>query len=201
MQLAGIAGRAQTGRRFRPAVMAMLLLAGCAQPLAAGERVVDLGPAGGLALQIPAGWVMERGGVSDSRLVTLRFGPEVGDEFTVLVTPIEAELGADPDFGSPASVYRIVAAAAQDVVADAVETELEIRPFGGGRVGYFFWATDRDLVGESRIPPGEYLHLTQGAVMVGDLLCTFTILTNERPSGIIDAAMMMLGTAAHRTGA
>ena len=37
--------------------------------------------------------------------------------------------------------------------------------------------------------------------MVGDLLCTFTVLTNERPSGIIDAAMMMLRTAAHRTGA
>ncbi len=201
MQLADIAGRARTRRRFRLTVMAVLLLAGCAQPIAAGERVVDLGPAGGLALQIPAGWVMKRGDAPDSRLVTLSFGPEVGDEFAVLLTPIQPERGADPDFGTPANVYRIVAAAAEDVVADAVETELEIRPFDGGRVGYFFWATDRDLVGMARIPPGEYLHLTQGAVMVGDLLCTFTILTNDRPSGIIDAAMMMLRTAAHRTGA
>lgn len=181
--------------------VAALILAGCAQPLAAGEQVVALGPNGGLALQVPAGWTMDKRETPDDPLVTLTFGPEVGDEFTVLLTPIGPALAADPDFGSPTSVYRIVAAAAQDVAADAAETELEVREFDGGGVGYYFWATDRDLVGKSRIPPGEYLHLTQGAIMVGELLCTFTVLTNERPSGIIDAAMMMLRTAAHRTGA
>jgi len=178
-----------------------LMVTGCAQPLAAGEQIVSLGPQGGLALHVPAGWVMNRRPAPDDPFVTLTFGPEVGDEFSVLLTPVWPELGADPDFGSPESVYRIVAAAARDVAAEAAEPELEVREFDGGRVGYYFWATDRDLMGKSRIPPGEYLHLTQGAIMVGDLLCTFTVLTNERPSGIIDAAMMMLRTAAHRTGA
>ncbi len=183
------------------ALLLALLLAGCARPLAAGERIVDLGPAGGLALQVPAGWVMRESGPPEAPLVTLTFGPEVGDEFAVLLTPIHPDRGADPDFGSPENVHRIVAAAAQDVAARAAEPELEIRAFDGGRVGYFFWATDRDLLGMSRIPPGQYLHLTQGAVMVGDLLCSFRVQTNERPSGIIDAAMMMLRTAAHRTAA
>lgn len=187
-------------RFFILAFIAAALPAGCAQPLSAGEQVVDLGKAGGLALQVPASWVMDKGEASEERLVTLSFKPEVGDEFTVLVTPVAPGAGADPDFGSPESVYRIVAAAAEEVGAHAAEEELEIREFGDGRVGYYFWASDRNLVDETRIPPGEYLHVTQGAVMVGELLCTFNILTNERPSGVIDATMMMLGTAAHRIG-
>jgi hypothetical protein len=187
-------------RFFILAFIAAALPAGCAQPLSAGEQVVDLGKPGGLALQVPASWVMDRDEASEGRLLTLRFGPEVGDEFAVLLTPVAPGAGADPDFGTPESVYRVVAAAVEEVVAHTAEDELEIREFGDGRVGYYFWATDRDLVDETRIPPGEYLHLTQGAVMVGELLCTFSILTNERPSGVIDAAMMMLGTAAHRIG-
>jgi hypothetical protein len=181
--------------------IAALSLTGCAHPLAAGEQVVDLGPHGGLVLQIPGGWIMDRREVAGAPLVTLTFGPEVGDEFSVLLTPIKPEPVADPDFGSPESVFAIVEAAARDAAAHAAEPELEIREFEGDKTGFFFWATDRDLVGMSRIPPGEYLHLTQGAVMVGEVLCAFRILTNERPSGIIDAAMIMLRTAAHRTGA
>ena len=184
-----------------PIFIAALMLTGCAQPIAAGEQVVTLGPQGALALHVPSGWTMEEARPEANLPPTLRFGPEVGDEFVVLLTPVWPEAGADPDFGSPASVYSIVASSAQDIASDAAETELEIREFDGDRIGYYYWAIDRDLVGKSRIPPGEYLYLTQGAVMVGELLCTFTILTNERPSGIIDAAMMMLRTAAHRTGA
>lgn len=179
---------------------AVLFLGGIVQPLVAGEKVVDLGPNDGLALQIPEDWTMDRHEVTGTPLVTLTFGPEVGDEFSVLLTPVKPEPGADPDFGSPASVYSIVEAAARDAADQAAEAELEIREFEGDKVGFYFWATNRDLVGLSRIPPGEYLHRTQGAVMVGELLCAFTILTNEQPSGVIDAAMLMLRTAAHRTG-
>lgn len=180
---------------------AALVMAGCAQPLVAGEKVVGLGTHSALVLQIPSGWIMNRRAGAGAPPVTLTFGPEVGDEFSVLLTPVEPEAGADPDFGSPASVYSIVEAAARDAATHAAEPELEIRQFEGGKVGFYFWATDRDLMGMSRIPAGEYLYRTQGAVMVGDLLCVFTIRTNERPSGVIDQALTMLRTAAHRTGA
>ena len=182
-------------------ILTAMVLAGCAQPLAAGEQAVDLGAHGALALRVPAGWVMDESRPETDLPPTLHFGPEVGDEFVVFLTPMWPQPGAQPDFDSPESIYKVVAAAARDLAAQAAETELEVREFDGGKVGYYFWATDRDLVGKSRIPPGEYLHLTQGAVIIGELLCTFKILTNERPSGIIDAAMMMLRTAAHRTGA
>lgn len=183
-----------------PAFVAAVLLAGCTQPLAAGERAIDLGKRGSLVLKVPAGWRMEQQEDTGNPLLTLKFTPEVGDEFTVLLTLVAPEIGADPDFGSADSVYRIVAAAAEEALSHAAETELEIRDFEGDRIGYYFWATDRDLVGLNRIPPGQYLHLTQGAVMVGGILCRFTVLTNERPSGVIDAAMMMLRTAEHRRG-
>jgi len=181
--------------------IAALFLTNCAQPLAAGEKLVDLGARGALALQVPDGWIMNRREAAGAPFVTLTFGPEVGDEFSVLLTPIGPEPGADQDFGSPASVYSVVEAAARDAQVHAAETEVKIREFEGNKVGFYFWATKRELAGMSRIPPGEYLHVTQGAVMVGELLCAFTIRTNARPSGIIDAAMLMLRTAVHRTGA
>lgn len=193
--------RAKPRQLITRVFIAALFLTNCAQPLAAGELLVDLGARGALALQVPEGWTMDRREVADAPFVTLSFGPEVGDEFSVLLTPISPEPGADPDFGSPASVYSVVEAAARDAREYAAETELKIREFEGNKVGYYFWATKRELAGMSRIPPGEYLHVTQGAVMVGELLCAFTIRTNARPSGIIDAAMVMLRTAAHRTGA
>lgn len=179
-------------------VIGATFLPGCAAPLAAGEQVVALGGQGALVLKVPEGWRMEGSKASEDTPPTLTFRPEVGDEFILQVTPIWSELSADPDFGSPDSVYRIVEATAREVAIEAAEPELKIREFGGGKTGYFFWAADSRLSQMERIPPGEYLHLTQGAVMVGDLLCNFTILTNERPSGVIDAALLMLRNAAHR---
>jgi len=193
--------RANLRQLITRVLIAALFLTNCAQPLAAGEKVAGLGEHGSLVLQVPDGWIMKRREADGGPFVTLTFGPEVGDEFSVLLTPVAPEPGADPDFGTPASVYSIVEAAARDAQMYAAEKELKIREFEGNKVGFYFWATKRELAGMSRIPPGEYLYVTQGAVMVGKLLCAFTIRTNARPSGIIDAAMSMLRTAAHRTGA
>lgn len=179
-------------------VIGAFILPGCAAPLAAGEQVVTLGEPGALVMKVPEGWKMEASEVSADVPPTLTFKPEVGDEFVLRITPIWPELSADPDFGSRNSVYRAIEATAKEIAAEAVELELEIREFGSDRTGFYFWATDNRLTGMERIPPGEYLYLTQGAVMVGDMLCNFTILTNERPSGVIDAALMMLRDAAHR---
>lgn len=179
-------------------VIGAVILPGGAAPLAADEQVVTLGKHGALVLKVPEGWTMDVSGVSADVPPTLTFKPEVGDEFVLLVTPIWSELSGDPDFGSQDSVYRVVETTAQEAVIESVELELEIHEFGGDRTGYFFWSTDSRLADKDRIPSGEYLHLTQGAIMIGDLLCSFTILTNERPSGVIDAALLMLRNAAHR---
>ena len=59
--------------------------------------------------------------------------------------------------------------------------------------GFYFCATDRAP------KPGEYKYLTQGTIRVGELLVTFTILTNDGQAGVVSGAMMMLKTARHKS--
>lgn len=169
-------------------------LAFLAIPAHAGEKVVNLGVHGTLALQVPDGWVMNNSRGMADEPPTLGFKPPTGEEFTVLITPF---------WNIDTSVHNL-GEIAGDMLANAagraVERQLGLIPLGGGATGYFFRATDSALVGRKRIPEGEYLHLTSGVVATGDLVLTFTILTNERSSGIIDKALEMVAGAAHWTG-
>ena len=62
---------------------------------------------------------------------------------------------------------------------------------GTSGVGYYFSATDRAPA------PGEYRYMTQGMISVGALAVTFTILTNDGQSGVVDDALAMVSRAAH----
>lgn len=95
---------------------------------------------------------------------------------------------------------RIVERSAAEIAPGAVEGKLEIAPIGGGKIGFMFFATDKSLVGRT-LQPGEYLYLMQGAVMVGELLCAFTVLTNDNSSAVVARALEVMLNAAHRTGA
>jgi hypothetical protein len=170
-------------------------LAFLAMPAHAGEKIVNLGEHGALALQVPDGWVMDNSRGAADNPPTLAFKPPAGDEFAVLVTPFWNLDTSEHNLG------EIAGNMLADIAAMAVERELGLVPLGGGATGYFFRATDSTLVSRKRIPDGEYLHLTSGAVATGDLVLTFTILTNERPSGVIDKALKMIAGAVHRTGA
>lgn len=169
-------------------------LAFLAIPAHAGEKIVNLGEHGTLALQVPDGWVMNNSRGTADEPPTLGFKPPAGDEFAVLVTPFWNIDTSEHNLGEIAG--HLLA----DAADRAVERELGLIPLGGGATGYFFRATDSTLVGRKRIPDGEYLHLTRGVVATGGLVLAFTILTNERSSRIIDRALEMVAGAAHRTG-
>ncbi len=169
-------------------------LAFLAMPAHAGEKIIDLGEHGVLALQVPDGWVMDNRRNTADKPPTLGFRPPAGDEFSVLVTPF---------WNIDTSVYSLGEIAGHMLAnaADrAVERELGLIPVGGGATGLFFRVTESTLVSRKRIPDGEYLHLTSGVVATGGLVLTFTILTNERSSSVIDKALEMVAGAAHRTG-
>ncbi len=165
-----------------------------AVPAHAGEKIVNLGEHGALAFQVPDGWLMNNNRGTADEPPTLGFKPPAGDEFAVLVTPFWNIDTSQHNLGEIAG-HMLVEAAGR-----AVERELGLIPLGGGATGYFFRATDSTLVSRKRIPDGEYLHLTSGVVATGDLVLTFTILTNKRPSGAIDKALEMIAGAVHRTG-
>ena len=179
---------------------ALLLLA--ASPLmAAGDatqRVFDVNGGGSLVLQVPGGWQdeVERG--ADGTPGTVQF--TVGRDLIVMVTPISRTDGLPPESLEPDIIHGIVERSAAQVATGAAEERVEVVPIGGGRTGFYFTVTDRALVGVSELPPGEYRHMTQGALRVGEVLCTFTILFNEKPAPGRDLALDMLRTAEFGAG-
>jgi hypothetical protein len=164
-----------------------------------GETLFDLGEPDALMLPLPAGWeheiISSAGGMPPT--IQLKLGSEAS--FAVLLTPFLTGPSTLPDFDSPENIRSVVESIAAEAAPRAAEDRLTVEAISGRNVGYMFFATDKFLVGRP-IPPNEYLYVVQGAVMVGKLLCNFTILMNDRPSPDAELALEMLRNAVHRTG-
>lgn len=162
----------------------------------ASERAYTLPGRGELTLAVPTAWRQEMRQPQGDLPPTIVFSPAKGLAFRVLVTPIWPAADAPAGYNSSANIRALVEDSARQVAPGAVEPTVDVGPIGGV-TGYYFFATDRSLVG--RTPPaGEYRHLAQGMMAVGDLLCTFTILSNDPASPVTDMALQMMRTAAHR---
>ena len=84
---------------------------------------------------------------------------------------------------------------AQQAQSQAVEAHIEVKELmGTSAKGYYFFATDRAP------KPGEYKYMTQGILPVGELVVTFTVLTNDGQMPVVEAALEMLRRAVHRGG-
>jgi hypothetical protein len=189
-----------TARIYGILIFTLFLMASSVGPGRADEFTVDLGEPGILMLDVAAYWSQETRSPGDGLPPTILFRKDGGERFAMLITPVWAMPGAEPDFGQPDSVRRIVESSAAEIAPGAAEEQLTIEPIGGEKTGFMFFATDSSLLDRTP-PPDEYLYLMQGAVMVGKLLCTFTILMNDRPSPDAEQALEMLRNAEHRIGA
>ncbi len=159
------------------------------------ERDYALPGHGTLVLHLPMGWDdkirYHAGGVPPAIVLT---GFE-GSPFVILITPRWAGSGADTDFRSAKSIHTLVERAAHASEPESVAGRLSVVTLGGGNgPGYYFTAADRNP------KAGDFKYKTQGAVRVGELVCTFTILTNDAKSTARIKALSMLGGAMQRLG-
>lgn len=169
----------------------------CGAALAAGDTVEKsyaLPDHGTLVMQLPSGWdheVRKHPGNFPPTIVLTGFE---ASPFVVMITPRWAEAGAEADFGTPKGIHAIVERAAQAAEPQSVEGRLSIVTLGGQGPGYYFKATDRAP------KPGDFKYMTQGAIRVGELVCTFTILTNDDKSTVQTKVLNMLSGAVQHTG-
>jgi len=189
-----------TERMCRTIAFTLFVLVSLARTAQADEFTLNLGEPGTLVLDLAPHWSQEAGSSGNGTPPTIRIYRGEGSRFAMLITPVWAGPRTAPDFGTTDSVRRIVESSAAEISPGAAEEYLKIESIGGGKSGFMFYATDSSLVGRTP-PPGEYLYLVQGALMVGKLLCTFTILTNDRPSPDAEQGLEMLRNATHRVGA
>jgi hypothetical protein len=125
---------------------------------------------------------------------TITFSAASGSPFQILITPAWSTRG-DNALPNAEAIKTAVQNTAQVMKPQAVETTITVSEFDhAAGPGYYFSLTDRAPA------PGEFKYLTQGILRVGDLVISFTILTNDGQADIVAAALDMLRSAARIGG-
>jgi hypothetical protein len=102
---------------------------------------------------------------------TIGFESSAPNRFQLLLTPIPVAGGRKQ---TDADVRALVEKSARDAAPGSVEKNLPLSGVAGAEArGYVFHATD------AAPAPGEFRRMYQGAVALGPVLATFTVLYND----------------------
>lgn len=144
---------------------------------------------GVLELNVPTTWQAKVQTGQEKMPPTLVFRPARGDDFRVLITVLWSKTG-NQHFNSPEKIRMLVEREGHTLLPKAVETKLIIQQMRGvHNIGYFFSLTDKAP------KPGEFLYMTRGAMTVGNLLLSATILYRVQDSESLKEALTMLREA------
>ena len=176
-------------RVFFAVALVWVLTASAAEPWQ--ERTLSIADRGTLVLSCPRAWSQQ----TSQSPPTIRFSDSTGQKFVVSITALWSST-QDTSFTSSARVRALVEDTAQNLAPQVVERSIRINEIQGiaGR-GYYFSVTDKD----PGPGPDEFKYLTQGALAVDDLLLTFTVLTNESDSAVVNDALQMVRSAKRGT--
>jgi len=145
---------------------------------------------GALLLSLPEGWQSEVQQPADDAPPTIVLTPKTGAPFQVSITPVwsmQGSISTDDQF-----LLASTEAAAAEAQPRTLQDKLAVIKFvGASSHGYYFSATT----------PSEYLCLARGIVRVGELVLTFTVLTNKGQSEIVRNALQLVGAARHEPNA
>ncbi len=154
--------------------------------------MVELPDHGALALLLPDGWAAKVRQPPNRLPPTIMMRPLADATGELIVTAVWP-VGSVTKLPDEATLRSDVEALAQKAASQSVERVLTVQEIKGtdGR-GFYFAATDRAP------KPGEYKYLTQGIIRIGEIALAFTILTNDGQESVVQAALKVLRTAAHR---
>ncbi|SPP64227.1 hypothetical protein [Nitrospira lenta] len=175
-------------------VLGVVLTAATAFAEATASRDYALGQHGSLQLNVPVSWKDSVTQPPNGLPPTIAFVPERGAAFRVLLTPIWSDRSGAV-LPVAAEIRKKVEQAASQAKAQAIESDVAVVEMTGTTgLGYHYAVTDRDS------KPGEFKRMKQGMLRVGDLLVSFTILSQEASDPVNQQAMVMLERAAHTAG-
>jgi hypothetical protein len=134
----------------------------------------SVGKHGSISLPVDGAW---RETPPAPNAPTITWDSATPGKFELLITPIPVAAGKTQ---SDADVRTLVDKSAREMAPQSQEKNLPLSPLAGVEAkGYMFHATDPNP------KPGEFKYLYQGAVAVGNVLATFTVLYNN--GGEVDA--------------
>jgi hypothetical protein len=142
-----------------------------------------------LELTVPAGWQDEAKAKEGNNPAAIYFTPKQGAPFKVFVIPVGT---AKADTDTAIQMRIAVQQQADKVKPQAAEPILTAEEFKGAPgAGYFFSATD------PAPKPNEFKFLSQGMLLVGEVVVGFGVLTNDGQESVKEQAFAMLKGAKH----
>ena len=176
-------------------LMVVWMMSGTAQAFAeaTASRDYALGQHGSLQLHVPASWKDNVTQPPNGLPPTIAFVPANGAAFRVLLTPIWSDRSGAL-LPVAAEIRKKVEQAAAQAKAQALEPDIAVQEMKGTTgMGYHYAVTDRAP------SPGEFKRMKQGMLRVGDLLVSFTILSQDAADPVNAEAAAMLEGAVHST--
>ena len=157
-----------------------------------GQRSYELPNLDVFELAVPPTWQDIVDQPVDGGPPTIEFKPAEGPPFELYVTPNWPDT-PDQIVPDAETLREKVRTEAERMSGQMVEKNPEIRRLqGASGVGFYFVATDPAPL------PEEFRFMNQGLLQVGDLTVMFMILTNEGQEAVVEEALAMLKSAAHR---
>lgn len=145
-----------------------------------------------LELAVPSAWEDTVDQPPDGGPPTIQLRPREGASFEVLITPDWPDSPAT-SATDPEALRAMAQGAAERIHNQAAGETIEIRRLqGASGVGFYF------VVAERTASPEDFRYMHQGVLQVGDLIVTFTILTNDGQDAVAEEAIAMLVGAVHR---
>lgn len=153
------------------------------------EREYPIPGHGLFKLNVPSSWLDNLHQPPNDLPPTITFTPSSGTSFKILITVLWSPLDK-ADYNNMQNIKVLMQQRGEELLSTAVESELTLQEMHGKHVaGYFFSLTDKAP------KAGEYKYVTQGALGLGKLLLSFTILTNKKDSEVVNEALAMLHNA------
>lgn len=175
---------------IQSAALAALVTAAAAHAAPLPEQFV-LPNHGTLLLNVPTDWKVNVKTPSGDSPQTILIAPRDGAAFKMLLTPIWGDTTRVlPD---DAKIHDVVSSAAKGAEAASTQSAVAVRNISGPSArGYYFYSTDKAAAA------GEWKYLRQGTVSMGDIVLTFTILTNDARQVDAKTALDMIRHASHK---
>jgi uncharacterized DUF497 family protein len=148
---------------------------------------------GALELNVPTSWKVKVHNPQEDLPPTIIFTPAKGNDFELAISVMWNKTG-EPSFNKQDRVQTLVEKDGQKLLSKTVETNITLREIKGvSNTGYYFSVTDKAP------DPGEYRYMTHGAIGVGNLLLSTTILHRVKESESVKDALFMLLKAKQST--
>lgn len=169
---------------------------GAGNLLAAEQKAIKKYPIpkhGTLELNVPTSWKDKVHKPQENMPSTIIFDPREGNNFEVMITVLWSKTG-EQGFNSRDNLRTLVEKEGQKLLSNAVETKIILQEIRGvDHTGFYFVLTDKAP------NPGEYRYMTHGAIGVGNLLLSATILHRVKESESVKDALSALREAKQST--